>query len=80
MDYYLKFKGTNSELNLNSNYREKKGIVSIITGLAAIAYEGISAYLKWEMNKAIEKGYNVTQSHQTVLKNRLCKINQELTS
>ena len=47
-----KFKGIDSELNLNTNNRKKRGIFSIITGLAYLVLEGISAYLK--KDKAIE--------------------------
>ena len=54
---FPKFKGTDSQLNMNTNDRKKRGILSIITGLAGLAYECINAYQNCKKNKAIEKGY-----------------------
>ena len=39
------FKGIDSELNLITNCRKKRGMFSIITVLAGYAYKGSSAYL-----------------------------------
>ena len=75
-----KFEGIDSELNLNTNNREKRGIFSIITGTAGLAYDGISVYLNWKKNEDIEEGYKAMWSHQNLLKNRLYQVNKELIS
>ena len=62
---FPKCKGIDSSLSLDTNSREKRGIFIIITGLAGLAYEGISAYLNWRKSKVFEKGYKAMQSHQT---------------
>ena len=74
-----KFKGKDSYLHINKNNREKRGIISITTGLAALAYKGINVYLNWK-NKAMEKGNKTKQSHQNEHKNELYQVNQELVS
>ena len=53
----LKYKGTDSAFTLNSGNRKKRGIFSIITGFTGLTTEGISAYLNWKKNEAIEKRY-----------------------
>ena len=60
-----KFKDTDSELNLNTNNREKRGILFSITGLA---YKGVSAHLNWMKNQAIESGYQAILYYQNIIK------------
>ena len=73
-----KFKRKDSHLILNSNNREKRRTLSMVTGLAGFACKGSSAYLNWKKRKAIETRHQAMQSHQNSLKNRLYVVNWEI--
>ena len=63
-----KFKGTASEMILNTNNREKMGIFSIITGIAGLAYKGVSVYLKWKKTMQKKKDIKPCYPVKNVLK------------
>ena len=44
----------------NKNERQKRGIItSLITGFIGLAYEGISSFLHYRRQKALQKAVNV---------------------
>ena len=50
---------------MDTENTEKRGIVSLITGLASMAYKGMGAYLKWKKTIATEKGYITIRNIRT---------------
>ena len=76
-----KFRGTDSYLSLTTSNWQKRIFLSVITGLAHLTDEGITAYLntkKTPKNKAIKKGYKATCFYHDLIKNSLYIANKEL--
>ena len=63
----------------NKNERQKRGIItSLITGFIGLAYEGISSFLHYRRQKALQKAVNVMKDKVDIQHNKIFHLEDSM--